>query len=201
MDMTGQERIAAPRAAVYAALNDPDVLRQCIPGCKALERTPDGGFEATVGLAVGPVKATFTGAVTLSDLDPPRGYTISGEGKGGPAGFAKGSAAVRLEEDGTATILHYAVHAEVGGKLAQLGGRMVDSTARKLAGEFFRRFGELMRPEPAAEPEPRPVEPAPLPTAPAVAAASAATSWMAHRGAILVGGAALIGFALLLLMR
>lgn len=145
MKMTGEERIAAPREAVYAALNDPEILKQAIPGCKELNKLSETEMEAKVGLAVGPVRATFTGSVTLTDLDPPNGYRIVGEGKGGAAGFAKGGASVRLEDDGTGgTILHYDVDADVGGKLAQLGSRLIDSTAKKLAKQFFETFGTLV---------------------------------------------------------
>jgi carbon monoxide dehydrogenase subunit G len=151
MDMTGEERIEASRETVWAALNDADVLRQCIPGCEALEKLSDTEMTAKVKLKVGPVSATFSGKVTLSDIDAPNGYRIAGEGSGGVAGHAKGSAQVRLVEDGTATILKYDVKADVGGKLAQLGGRLIDATARKLAGEFFSRFGEVVGPAPADE--------------------------------------------------
>lgn len=138
MDMNGSQRIEASRELVYAALNDVDVLKQCIPGCESIEKTSDNEMNAKVTLRVGPVKASFTGKVTLSDFDPPNGYTITGEGSGGMAGFAKGSAAVKLEADGDATILHYTVKAEIGGKLAQLGGRLIDATATKLAGGVLR---------------------------------------------------------------
>jgi carbon monoxide dehydrogenase subunit G len=130
---------------VWEALNNPDVLRQCIPGCQSLEMSAPNEMTATVVLRVGPVKATFGGKVTLSDLDPPSSYRISGEGSGGIAGFAKGGAAVKLSEDGPdATILSYQVDAQIGGKLAQLGGRLIDSTARKLAGQFFASFSALV---------------------------------------------------------
>lgn len=149
MEMTGSERIAAPRERVYAALNDPEVLKVAIPGCESLEKTSDTEMTATVTTKVGPVKAKFQGAVTLSDFDPPKGYSIRGEGKGGAAGFAKGGARVRLEEDGQETVLHYEVKADVGGKLAQLGSRLIDGTAKKLAGEFFTRFAaEVAGPAP-----------------------------------------------------
>ncbi len=155
MDMTGSERIAAPRDKVYEALNDPEILKASIPGCESIEKLSDTEMTATVVTKVGPVKAKFQGAVTLSDLDPPNGYTISGEGKGGPAGFAKGGAKVRLEEDGGATVLHYEVKADVGGKLAQLGSRLIDGTAKKLSGEFFSRFAEIVA-APAAAPAAEP---------------------------------------------
>lgn len=144
MDMTGEERIAARRDIVWAALNDVNVLRQCIPGCESLEKTSDTDMAAKVKLQIGPVRATFTGKVTLSDIDPPNGYRISGEGQGGVAGYAKGGAVVRLVENGSDTLLRYEAKADVGGKLAQLGGRLIDSTAKKLAGDFFQKFGETV---------------------------------------------------------
>ncbi|MHA1566561.1 MAG: SRPBCC family protein, partial [Alphaproteobacteria bacterium] len=143
MDMTGEYRIAASREAVWEALNDPEVLKQCIPGCESVDKTSDTTFSAKVTAKVGPVKAKFSGDVTLSDLDPPNGYRISGEGKGGPAGFAKGGATVKLEEDGDGTLLKYEVKATVGGKLAQIGSRLIDATARKMATEFFSNFAAL----------------------------------------------------------
>ncbi|MCM2397099.1 carbon monoxide dehydrogenase subunit G [Rhizobium sp. S95] len=145
MDMNGTERIEAPVETVWRALNDADILRQAIPGCEELEKTSDTDLIAKVVLKIGPIKAKFEGAVELQNLNPPRSYTISGEGKGGIAGFAKGGADVSLEADGPdATILSYAVKAEVGGKIAQLGSRLIDSTAKKLAGQFFSKFAELV---------------------------------------------------------
>jgi uncharacterized protein len=142
MQMNDSQRILAPKEKVWAALNDPEVLKQCIPGCQNLEMSSPTEMTATVVFKVGPVKATFGGKVTLSDLDPPNSYRISGEGSGGVAGFAKGGASVRLEsETPEITILHYEVDAQIGGKLAQLGGRLIDSTSKKLAGEFFTAFG------------------------------------------------------------
>lgn len=141
MEMTGEYRIAAPRERVWAALNDPEVLKACIPGCESLEKTSENEMTAAVTAKVGPVKAKFTGAVTLLNIRPPEGYTISGEGKGGVAGFAKGGADVALTEDGPgATILKYEAKAQVGGKLAQLGARLIDSTAKKMADDFFGAF-------------------------------------------------------------
>ncbi len=151
MDMTGSQRIEASREVVYAALNDVDVLRQCIPGCEAVEKTSDSEMTAKVTLKIGPVKASFSGKVTLSDLDPPNGYTITGEGSGGAAGFAKGGAKVSLEADGDATMLHYTVSAQIGGKLAQLGGRLIDATSKKLAGDFFEKFSEIVGPSTEGE--------------------------------------------------
>jgi len=144
MQMSGEYRIEASRDAVWAALNDPEVLKQAIPGCEEIDMVSDTEFAATVKAKVGPVSAKFNGNVTLSDLDPPNGYTISGEGKGGPAGFAKGGAKVRLETDGAGTILHYEVDAQVGGKLAQIGSRLIDATAKKMAGDFFAKFAEVV---------------------------------------------------------
>ena len=141
MDMSGEERIAAPREAVWAALNDPETLKACIPGCQSLIMKSPTELEAVVKIKIGPVSATFTGEVTLSNLNPPKGYTISGEGKGGIAGFAKGGADVRLREDGAETILSYDVKAQIGGKLAQLGSRLIDSTSKKLAAQFFNDLG------------------------------------------------------------
>ncbi len=156
MEMSGEYRIEASREKVWDALNDPEILKQAIPGCEEIDRLSDTNMTAKVVAKVGPVKATFTGQVTLSDLDPPNGYRISGEGKGGAAGFAKGGANVRLEADGSATILKYEVDATVGGKLAQLGSRLIDGTAKKMAGEFFNNFAEIVSdgvaPEAAAAP-------------------------------------------------
>jgi len=142
MDLTGDYRIPAPRETVWAALNNPEVLKACIPGCEELNKTSDTELVAKVIAKIGPVKAAFGGKVTLSDLDPPNGYTITGEGQGGAAGFAKGGAKVRLEavDGGAATVLHYAADAQIGGKLAQIGSRLVEGTARKLADEFFAAF-------------------------------------------------------------
>jgi carbon monoxide dehydrogenase subunit G len=138
MDMTGQERIEAPVGDVWQALNDPDMLHRCIPGCEALSRESDQRMAATVVLKIGPIKARFAGEVELTNLVPLRSYTITGEGKGGIAGFAKGSADVFLVEDGPdATMLSYKVKADIGGKIAQLGNRLIDSTAHRLAARFF----------------------------------------------------------------
>ncbi len=150
MEMTGEYLIEAPRETVWAALNDVDVLRACIPGCKELEQTSDTTMEAKVTQKIGPVKATFTGAVELVNIDAPNGYTIQGEGKGGVAGFAKGSADVSLTEEPEGTRLVYTAHAQVGGKLAQLGSRLINSTAKKVADQFFANFHDhLTNPEPA----------------------------------------------------
>jgi carbon monoxide dehydrogenase subunit G len=143
MDMTGEFRIPAPREAVWKGLNDPDILKRSIAGCEELDKISDTEFVAKVTAKVGPVKARFAGKVTLSDLDPPRGYKITGEGQGGAAGFAKGSAAVQLEPDGVgSTLLKYAVNAAIGGKLAQIGARLIDGAAHKMAEDFFASFAQ-----------------------------------------------------------
>lgn len=153
MELNGTQRIEASRDIVYAALNDPEVLRQCIPGCESIEKTSDTALKAKVTLKIGPMKVSFNGNVALSDLEPPHAYRITGEGSGGVAGFAKGSAGVKLEPDDGATLLHYTVKADVGGKIAQLGARLIDGTARKLSAEFFEKLGAVIAP------------PAPLPPA------------------------------------
>jgi carbon monoxide dehydrogenase subunit G len=145
MDMSGSYRITAPREKVWAALNDPEILKQCIPGCEEIEKQSDTELTAKVVAKVGPVKAKFAGKVTLSDIDPPNGYTITGEGSGGAAGFGKGGAAVKLGPDGEdATLLDYTAHAQVGGKLAQIGSRLIDGTARKMADDFFAKFTQVV---------------------------------------------------------
>jgi carbon monoxide dehydrogenase subunit G len=149
MEMHGEFRIPASRDRVWAGLNDPEILRQSIPGCQSVERVSDTEFTAKVVAKVGPVRANFSGKVTLSDLDPPNGYKISGEGTGGVAGFAKGGAQVSLAEESGETVLRYGVDAQVGGKLAQIGSRLIDATARKMAADFFSRFAALMSPDAA----------------------------------------------------
>jgi hypothetical protein len=143
MEMKGAYTIPVSRSLVWAALNDVDVLKAAIPGCDSISRLSETEIEATVTAKVGPVKASFKGMVTLSDIDPSNGYTIRGEGKGGAAGFARGGAKVRLTDAPGGTLLSYEVDASVGGKLAQIGGRLIDSTAKKLADEFFAKFSEL----------------------------------------------------------
>lgn len=140
MDMTGERRIPAPRQKVWDALNDPAVLQLCIPGCESLEKLGDDRLKATAAVKIGPIAARFTGNVVLSDLDPPNSYRISGEGQGGVAGFAKGGANVRLSDDGAFTLLQYDVKAQVGGKIAQLGARLIDATSKQMADLFFDRF-------------------------------------------------------------
>jgi carbon monoxide dehydrogenase subunit G len=153
MDMTGETLIPAPREVVWRALNDPEILRQSIPGCETIDKKSDTAFSAKVVAKVGPVRATFTGDVQLTDLDPPNGYRISGEGKGGPAGFAKGGATVRLSDAEGGTMLSYTVDAQIGGKLAQIGSRLIDATARSMAQDFFGRFSKLVAPAAEATPD------------------------------------------------
>ena len=151
MTMTGQVMLPADRATVWAALNDPGILKSSIPGCQELDKVSDTEFTATAKVTVGPVKATFKGKVNLSDIDPPNGYRISGEGQGGVAGFAKGGAKVRLEDgENGGTRLNYDVEANVGGKLAQLGGRLINGIAKKYADEFFTNFAKALAPGEAA---------------------------------------------------
>lgn len=150
MKMASEQRVAAPRQKVWEALNDPEILRASIPGCQSLERTAADRFEAVVEVKVGPIGARFKGAVTLTNLDPPNRYTLVLEGNGGIAGTMKGSADVRLLEQDGATVVAYEVDAQVGGRMAQLGGPVIDATAKQLAGKFFSRFGECVAPTPKA---------------------------------------------------
>jgi len=170
MDMTGERRIAAPRQVVWDALNDTTTLKASIPGCETLEKTDDTHMKASAAVKLGPISARFNGAVTLSDIDAPNSYTITGEGQGGVAGFAKGGAKVFLTDDAGATLLKYEVNAQVGGKLAQLGARLIDATAKQMAEQFFTKFSdevqklvpaEAMPAVPAAQAEvaPPPVAP------------------------------------------
>jgi carbon monoxide dehydrogenase subunit G len=176
MDMTGEYLIAAPRQKVWEALNDTEILRQSITGCEKVEKLSPTEMTATVRAKVGPVSARFTGKVTLSDLDPPNGYRISGEGTGGPAGFAKGGATVKLVDDNGGTKLTYVVEASIGGKLAQIGSRLIDATARQMAEQFFSKFAQIVSAAsaPAAA---APVSAAPEPvSAPPIATAPTPTS-------------------------
>jgi uncharacterized protein len=161
MQMNDTRTIAAPPAVVWAALFDPAVLKACVPGCEELTGTAAEGFEAAVVQKVGPVKARFTGLVKLSDIVDGESCTISGEGKGGAAGFAKGAARIRLSPEGEGTVLAYEVDAQVGGKLAQLGSRIIDGFARKMADDFFTRFQEAVEGPAEAEPEATPEGEAP----------------------------------------
>ena len=150
MTMSGEQQLPAPRETVWAKLNDPEVLKACIPGCQSLEVTGPNEFLAVATNKIGPVKATFKGKVRLTDLDPPNGYKIVGEGEGGVAGFAKGSADVRLTDKDGGTLLSYSVDAQIGGKLAQLGQRLINGAAKKMADEFFQKFAAAVTGAPPA---------------------------------------------------
>jgi carbon monoxide dehydrogenase subunit G len=145
MTMNGEVQLQASREVVWDKLNDPAVLKRCIPGCEELARSGENQFQAVAKMKVGPVSARFGGRVTLSDLDPPNGYRISGEGEGGVAGFAKGGATVALTEKDGGTLLTYDVEAQIGGKLAQLGQRLISGSAKKLADQFFVNFANEVR--------------------------------------------------------
>jgi carbon monoxide dehydrogenase subunit G len=192
MELEASRVLPAPREAVWTALNDPETLRRCIPGCESLDRGEDGTLSARMTAKVGPVSAKFAGTVALHDLVPPESYRLAFQGQGGAAGFAKGEAWVRLEAmpDG-GTTMHYRSKASVGGKLAQVGARLVDASARKLADDFFERFAKEVSPATgAAGPAGAvpPSQPAPLPAqaagsampagaaTPATSATSAATA-------------------------
>ena len=145
MTMTGEVQLPATRQVVWEKLNDPAVLKSCIPGCEELDKTSDNEFQAVAKMKVGPVSARFKGRVTLSDFDPPNSYKITGEGEGGVAGFAKGGATVNLQDKDGGTLLVYNVEAQIGGKLAQLGQRLINGSAKKLADEFFANFAEAVK--------------------------------------------------------
>jgi carbon monoxide dehydrogenase subunit G len=144
MQMAGEQRIAASRQRVWEALNDPEILKASIPGCQSLEKQGEDRFDAVAEVKIGPIGARFKGKVQLTDIDAPNGYTINGQGSGGVAGNAKGAAKVRLSDDGGVTVVSYEVDAEVGGRMAQLGGPIIDATAKQLAGKFFSTFGEIV---------------------------------------------------------
>jgi carbon monoxide dehydrogenase subunit G len=151
MDMTGSQLVPAPKDKVWAALNDPAVLKACITGCESMDRTDETTYQIVIALRVGPVTARFKGKIHLADLNPPESYMLRFEGQGGAAGFAKGEATVNLSDEGGATRLAYVVNAQIGGKLAQIGSRLVDGAAKKTADEFFVAFTERMRDEPVAD--------------------------------------------------
>ncbi len=163
MDMAGENRIAAPRQAVWEALNDPETLAKIIPGIESITRLADNSLEAVATQSIGPVKARFKGKVTFENVRAPESCTLRGEGSGGVAGFAKGEAQLKLEQDGAATILRYTVKATVGGKLAQIGQRLIDQAAKKIADEFFARFSALIaQSQTPAAPELTPAQSAPI---------------------------------------
>jgi uncharacterized protein len=142
MEMSGEQLVPAPQKAVWDALNDPQMLKACVPGCESIEPIGENAYQVLMVARVGPVSAKFKGKLTLSDIRPPQSYSIAFEGQGGPAGFAKGGAQVRLSEKDNGTALAYDVKASVGGKLAQIGSRLVDAAAKKIADDFFRNFNE-----------------------------------------------------------
>jgi carbon monoxide dehydrogenase subunit G len=145
MTMSGEVQLPATREAVWVKLNDPVVLKSCVPGCEQLDKTSETEFQAIASIKIGPVKARWKGKVRLSDLDPPNGYKISGEGEGGVAGFAKGGATVALADQDGGTLLTYNVEAQIGGKLAQLGQRLINSAAKKTADDFFANFAKAVQ--------------------------------------------------------
>ena len=155
MEMTGQQFIPLPQQRVWEALNDPQVLKACIPGCESVEKVSDTEYKLAMTAAVGPVKARFTGKLLLSDLDPPNAYSLAFEGSGGAAGFGKGASRVTLAPEAEGTRLSYTAKATVGGKLAQVGSRLIDGVAKKMAEDFFTRFNETLAPPPVALERPR----------------------------------------------
>jgi carbon monoxide dehydrogenase subunit G len=142
VEMTGQQLVPLPQAKTWESLNDTAVLKECIPGCETLEQLAENQYKLTIKSKIGPVSARFSGVMTLQDVEAPRAYTMVFEGQGGVAGFAKGQAAVALSPEGEGTLLTYSVKATVGGKIAQLGARLIDGVARKLADDFFKCFNE-----------------------------------------------------------
>jgi carbon monoxide dehydrogenase subunit G len=152
MEMTGEQRIALPQQKVWEALNDPQILKACIPGCESIEKVSDNEYKVAMTAAVGPVKAKFSGKLLLSDLNPPNSYSLAFEGSGGAAGFGKGTAQVSLQPEGNETLLTYKASATVGGKLAQIGSRLIDGVAKKMSDDFFARFNQTVATPAAAEP-------------------------------------------------
>jgi carbon monoxide dehydrogenase subunit G len=202
MEIKGEYRIPAPRQKVWEALNDPEILKQTIPGCDELVKLSDTEMNGKVTAKVGPVSAKFAGKVTLSEINPPISYTIFGEGQGGVAGFAKGGAKVSLAEDGNETVLTYVADAQVGGKLAQIGSRLIQSTATVMANQFFSKFADVVAkanpPSAAAAPAPAP-QPAGAAATPSSAPASSgggisSTVWIA--GLVIIVAIVLAIFAL-----
>lgn len=204
MEMTGEYRIPAPRQRVWEALNDPAILKACIPGCRQLEKVSDTDFTAIVATKVGPVSATFRGSVNLSDLDPPNGYTLTGQGQGGAAGFARMGARVSLKQDSDDTLLAYAAQADIGGKLASVGSRLVQTVARKNADDFFSAFARhlggtgVQEPGPAISPAGVAAVPAAGPAAGGLGLGAPVPAWVVVFGTAL--GLAL-GYCVALLAR
>jgi hypothetical protein len=179
MELTGEQELPLARERVWAALNDPQVLRACIPGCESFERVDENQYQMVMAAAVGPVKARFTGKLKLTELQPPESYALTFEGSGGAAGFGKGGAQVELEAEGAAsTRLRYRAHAQVGGRLAQVGARLIDGVAKKMAEDFFARFKAGLMPPAAAEAASEP--------APAATAAGSRRTWLWVAGVVIV---------------
>lgn len=197
MEMLGEQHIPATRQQVWEALNDTELLKASMPGCESFEATGENTFVAAITAKVGPVKAKFKFNVELNDIDPPNGYTINGEGQGGAAGFARGSATVNLTEEEGGTRLAYSVQANVGGKLAQLGGRLIDGTAKKMADEFFGTFCAILSPD--DEPEPRAVateeETTALGSTPAKKSFPVWLKWVCWAAVVIAAALILRGFA------
>jgi carbon monoxide dehydrogenase subunit G len=200
MKLTGEQTIAASRQRVWECLNDPEVLKQCIPGCQTLEKTSDERFDATVAIKIGPIGARFVAAVTLSDFDPPNAYVITGEGKAGPAGFAKVSAHVKLADAADGTLLAYEADADVGGRMGQVGGAIIEATAKQWVNTFFKRFRDAVPLPPAATAADRAASTAAIPSRAARTTAQAASlpTWqgMLPWWLVSVFAAALGGFML-----
>lgn len=174
MEMTGEQQIPLPQQRVWEALNDPEILKACIPGCESITRVSDTEYKVVMTAAVGPVKAKFNGKLLLADLNPPQSYSLAFEGSGGAAGFGKGTARVSLAPAGGGTLLSYTAHASVGGKLAQIGSRLIDGVARKMADDFFEKFNAI-------------IAPAGAPAVPAAATRSAAiVRWVAVAAILLL---------------
>ncbi len=198
MDFSGEYRIDADREVVWRALNDPEILQASIPGCEEVTRTAEDEFSARMTAKVGPVRAKFSGKVALSDVDPPNGYTITGEGTGGPAGFARGSASVALSDaPGGGTLLTYQAQGTVGGKLAQIGNRLIDATAKKMASEFFGAFVDQVNLAAAESATATPEAPAPE-AAPAPDEAPPPTVSQGLSPALWIGGLIVITVLLLI---
>jgi len=190
MEMTGEQLVPAPQQETWKALNDPQVLKACVPGCESIELTGTNEYQVLMVARVGPVSAKFKGKLALTDIQPPNSYALSFEGQGGPAGFAKGSAQVRLATEREGTRLSYAVKANVGGKLAQIGSRLVDAAAKKVADDFFRNFNEKLSAgaahDHAADDHHEDHSPEPVPRDPDLPAASNTTLSFVAAGALVV---------------
>ena len=191
MQMSGEFRVPADRQAVWQSLNDPEVLKACLPGCEEIEKTSDTAMRAKITAKVGPVRAKLSGSVTLSDLDPPNSYTLTGKGQG-PVGFASGAVKVVLSEADGQTVVHYDVDAKIGGKLAQIGSRLIDSSAKKLAGEFFDALAEQLRGAQPAPAEARAEAPAPVPPA---ASRRGLPTWTWATGVIIIAVILILAFS------